>query len=88
MRELEDLDDIDKAILLACCDANKFSLKCHVSIPVILKKLENRLAPYFKKRFKKLCSDGFMVKHPVGHKTTYNLSKKGLKAGNQLKDNF
>jgi len=32
MKELEDLTETEKAVLLACCDANNFSLGSHVPI--------------------------------------------------------
>jgi len=37
MKELEDLTETEKAVLLACCDANNFSLGSHVPIEAIAK---------------------------------------------------
>lgn len=86
MKELEDLTEIERAVLLACCNANNFSLGSHVSIERIMRRLDKKIQrKYAKKDFKKLISNGFIVKHPTRGSMTYELSPKGLKAGNKLK---
>jgi predicted transcriptional regulator len=88
MKELEDLTDIEKAVLLACCDANGFSLGSHVPIEAIKRKLHNIQAKYLNKAEKKLLANGFIVRHPTRNQMTYQLTKKGLEAGNKLKEDF
>jgi len=89
MKELEDLTEIEKAVLLACCDANNFSLGSHVPIEAIKRRIggiegKNK-AKYINNVITKLLSNGFIIKKPTKNQTTYQLSKKGLEACNKLK---
>ena len=43
MKELEDLNAFEKAVLLTCCDANNYSLSSHVPIEAITKRLRKAL---------------------------------------------
>lgn len=88
MKELEELTDIEKAVLLACCNANKFSLSSHVPKEAIMRGLRNLPPKYRKKGFNVLLTNGFIIKKPTGGQKTYRLSTKGLKAGNRLKEDF
>ncbi len=85
MKELEDLKEDEKAVLLACCYANKFSLSSHVPIEGITKIIKTLPSTYVKKAIKTLLSNAFIIRSPTRGKMTYRLSKYGLKAGNKLK---
>ena len=83
MEELEDLNAIERSILLSCCDANKFSLGSHVPIEAIKRK--TKINPKDVKRIlKTLVSNCFISKHPTRGAMTYQLTKKGMIAGNQI----
>ncbi|MFX0104347.1 MAG: hypothetical protein ACFE75_02510 [Candidatus Hodarchaeota archaeon] len=84
MKELEDLNETEKAVLFACCDANNFSLKSRVPIEAIAKRVQIS-GKFFKKVIRLLLSNGFIREHPSGRKTTYELTRKGWKAGYKLK---
>jgi len=86
MKELDDLNTFEKSILLVCCDANNFSLRSHVPIEAIKRRIRNVPDKYIKKSIRILFSNGFIVKHPTGRsRNTIQHTKKGLKAGNLLK---
>ncbi len=87
MKELEDLDEDEKIVLLACYDANKGSLRSRVPIEAITRRIKILPSSYKKKAIKLLRSNGFIFKHPSGRKMTYQLTKKGLKAGYKLYKN-
>ena len=53
-------------------------------IKAITNKIKNMKPQYMKKAFKLLVSNGFLVKHPARRSTTYGLTPKGLKAGNEI----
>jgi len=88
MKELEKLTETEKSVLLACYDANNFSLSSHVPKEAIMRRLRNLNPKYRKKAFNVLLSSGFILKKPTGKKITYGLTKKGLTAGNRLKEDF
>lgn len=86
MKELEDLTETEKAVLLACCDANNFSLGSHVPIEAIAKRVQDYVSgKFFKKAIRVLLSNGFIIKHPTRGKITYSLSRDGRDAGYKLK---
>ena len=85
LKELEDLNEIERQILLICGDATKLSTNCHVPLKAIKIRLRNTHPKVFKKAFNTLRSNGFIIKHPVSRAgVTYKLSPKGLKAINTL----
>ena len=84
MKELEDLTDVQKTVLVAFCDANKWSLSSHIPKEAIKGKVKKLNPKRVKKAISVLVSNGFIMKHPTKHKITYQLSQKGLKGGNQL----
>lgn len=88
MTDLEDLSEDEKSVLLACCDANNFSLGSHVPKEAIMRKLQKLNPKYKKKAFNKLLSKGLIFKHPTKRQATYQLSKYGLNIGNNLKEDF
>lgn len=86
MKELKDLTETEKAVLLVCCNANNFSLGSHIPIEAIKKGVKKEIrSKYVKISIKKLVSNGFIIKHPTRGKITYQLSRKGLKSGYKLK---
>ena len=86
MKELEDLTEAERLVLLACCDANKFSLSSHVQLETITRRIKGLSGKYVKKVIKLLLSNGFIRLHPVGRsKKTYQLNRKGLNAGIQIR---
>ena len=88
MTDLEDLSEDEKSVLLACCDANDFSLGSHVPKEAIMRKLQKLNPKYRRKAFKKLLTKGLISKHPTKRQTTYELSRNGLQIGNKLKEDF
>ena len=88
MKELKDLTTIEQEVLLTFCDANNFSLGSHVPLEAVARRLRNLSSKLTKKTIKTLLSNGFIMKHPTRHNITYQLSKKGLQAGNQIESEF
>jgi len=88
MKDLKDLNRYQKIILSACCRANKYSLGSHRSIEIIRKKIKPEYHKYLKKAIKTLVSNGFLIQHPTGRKTTYELSPKGLNACNLINNDL
>lgn len=92
MLELGDLNNIQKTVLMTSYNVLNQSLSNHQTKQKILKSIVSnnpKLSKLTKKAFDKLVSNGFLSKHPTGKSTTYNLTLKGLKAGNKLlNDNF
>ncbi len=78
MINFEDLNSIDKAVLVACGIALNGSLSAHVTKQCIMKKVSKNLNPKHKKKsFDKLLSKGLIRKHPTGRSTTYELTREG-----------
>ena len=89
MKELEDLTDAEKSVLMRSYLTLEQSLKCHRPKLKILKKIVKMDPKLKKKAFDKLVSNEFLRKHPTRRSTTYELTKKGLKAANKhIRDNF
>ena len=89
MKELEDLTFAEKSVLARSYLTLDRSLHCHQPKLKILKKVVNMNPRLKKKAFDKLVSNGFLRKHPAGRSTTYELTKKGLKAADKhIRDNF
>ena len=85
MKELEDLNNLERSVLLACCNANKFSLGSHVSIEIIRRKTS--VNPKDVKRIlRMLISNGFISQHPTRGSMTYQLTKKGWIEGCQIQN--
>lgn len=85
MKELEDLTDTEKTVLLAFCDANELSLSSRVPIEAIAKRVQDIVSGrYLTKAKKTLLSNWFIKKHPSRRKMTYQLTRKGLDAGRRL----
>lgn len=89
MKELEDLTDVERSVLtMSYLTLNKSS-HCHQPKERILNKIVNINPKLKKKAFDKLVSNGFLRKHPTRRNTTYELTKKGLKAAyKHIGDNF
>ena len=89
MKELKDLTDAEKSVLIVSYFKLDKSLSCHQPKQKIFKGITN-IKPNLRNRaFKSLVSNGFLREHPTKGNTTYNLPLKGLKAANQhIRDNF
>ncbi len=86
MKELKDLNNVQKSVLMGFGYMNKFSLGAHNPKEPVIKKLNRKMNPkHVKKAFQFILSNGFIKKHPTCRKTTYELTEKGLKACNELK---
>ena len=89
MKELDELTEVEKSVLIVSSIKLNHSLKCHQPKQVILKGIINMNPKIRNKAFKSLVSNGFLVIHPTGRSTTYELTQKGLVAVDKLiKDNF
>ena len=66
------------------CQVLDYSLSAHVPKKAITNKIKGMHPKYLRKAFNSLVSNGFIVEHPAKRSTTYELSKKGLKAGTVL----
>lgn len=92
MLELQDLNNIQKTVLMTAYNVLNQSISSHQTKQKILKSIVTnnpKLSKLTKKAFDKLVSNEFLKKHPTRKSTTYNLTAKGLKAGNEmLKQNF
>ncbi len=91
MKEFEDLTQIELRILVRFCEANNYSLSSHVPIEAVNLKLKGENSKYIRHKYirraiEELRASGFIVKHPTGRQTTYNISKKGLRAGTILRN--
>ena len=89
MKELEDLTPAEISILVIAYNVLNHSLHDHRPKQMILKKIVNMNPQLKKKAFNSLISNGFLRKHPTGRNTTYELTKKGLKAADKhIRENF
>ncbi len=86
MKEFEDLTPLECRILLRFCKANNYSLSSHVPKEAVNLNIRGVHPKHIKRAVKLLISNGFITKHPTGRQTTYNLSIKGLRGGNILKN--
>jgi len=68
MKELEDLTDVQKTVLVAFCDANKWSLSSHIPLEAIKNKVRKLNPKRAKKAISVLVSNGFIMKHPLNIK--------------------
>lgn len=80
MKECEDLNSTEIAVLIICCDVCDNSLNCHVSREKITKKIQLK-KPI--KILKTLISSGFIVKHPTRGSMTYAITKRGIDCVNK-----
>ena len=89
MKELEDLTPSEKSVLTTAYHRLDSGLSSHQTKQKILKKVVNMNPRVKKKAFDKLVSNGFLRKHPAGRSTTYELTRKGLKAADKhIRENF
>lgn len=82
MKELDDLNEAEEVVLFIACQVLNYSLSAHVPKKAITNKIKNMHPKYLKKAFKSLISNGFLRLHPSGRNPTYQLTRKGMKAGN------
>ena len=92
MKELDDLNQMEKTVLLIFCYRVNFSLSAHLPRQGIVKNIGKSLAKgvkngkYVKKAFQELLKNRFIKSHPAGRNMTFDLTKKGLQAGIMLKN--
>ncbi len=86
MKDLGDLNRIERAVLLACCDANKDSKGSHAPIEAIKRSIKNLNQKQVRKVIKTLISSGFIREHPTRGGVTYNLNKKGIIACQTIRE--
>lgn len=82
MKECEELNSTELAVLTICCDVCDNSPNCHVSREKITKKVN------FKKPIKilqTLISSGFIAKHPTRGSMTYAITKDGINCVNKYR---
>ena len=89
MKELEDLTDAERSVLMMSYLTLGKSLHCHQPKESILNRIIKMDPKLKKKAFNKLITNGFLRKQPTGRSTTYELTRKGLKAADKhIRDNF
>jgi predicted transcriptional regulator len=77
--ERYDLEPTDIAVLIAAADTCYYTLGKHVAEQAILKRCNKNIkSKDIRKSFKKLCTQGLILKHPTGRNVTYNISREGL----------
>ncbi len=86
LKNLNDLTEFEQFVLLVCCIANKFSLSSHVPQEAVIKRIRNIDGKMIKKALKSLKSNDFIGLHPTKGGLTIQLTRKGLEAGNILKE--
>ena len=83
MKECEDLNSSEIAVLIICCDVCNNSTNCHRPREDIIKKVQLK-KPI--KILKTLISSGFVVKHPTSGSMTYAITRKGIDCVNRFKN--
>ncbi|MFG1546169.1 MAG: hypothetical protein AAE976_06690 [Thermoplasmataceae archaeon] len=84
---LSDLKEFDKAVMVAMCDAVNYSKSAHVPEGTVCRKFQSDLQGEAKKVLKKgLKKKGFITLHPTGGNPTYQLTDKGFRACQIIKD--
>ena len=80
---LEDLTPPEKSVLATAYHILHRSLSSHQTMQRILKKVVDINPKLKKKAFNELVSNMFLRKHPTKKSTTYELTRKGLKAADK-----
>lgn len=76
-----ELEEFEKAVLIAMCDAVNNSKAAHVPEGTVCRKFESDLQGNAKTVLKKkLKKDGYIALHPTGGNKTYQLTDKGFRA--------
>lgn len=83
MKTFEELNPYEKSVLLIWGKQLDYCTTAHHPIQKIKKKIHNVLPKLKDKDIRRinkiLLASGFILKHPTGRKTTYNLSREGLR---------
>jgi len=82
MKECEDLNSSEMALLIICCDVCDNSPNCHRPREDIIKKIQLKKPM---KILKTLISNGFVIKHPTSGSMTYAITKKGIECVNRFR---
>ncbi|KKN58653.1 hypothetical protein LCGC14_0550200 [marine sediment metagenome] len=90
MKIFEELTPYEKSVLLIWGKELDFCMTAHYPIQRIKKKIKFTLPKLKNKDLtrinKTLMASGFILKHPTGRNTTYNLSREGLRCCEILKN--
>ena len=83
--DIDELNDLQKAILVSLCSATKGSKGSHLPKPAFMKKiqLQGRKAD---RALRELITLGYMKKHPTRGETTYELDERGFMVCRVLRD--
>ncbi|MCL5782794.1 MAG: hypothetical protein M1476_02655 [Candidatus Thermoplasmatota archaeon] len=85
--EGSELEEFEKAVLIAMCDAVNYSKAGHVPEGTVCRKFKSDLHGDVKTVLKKkLKKDGYIVRHPTGSNNTYQLTDKGFRACQIIND--
>jgi hypothetical protein len=83
--DIEELDNIQKAILVNLCSKTKGSKGAHLPKPYFMNKpqTQGRKAD---RALRELIALGYIKKHPTGGETTYELDERGFEACQKIRE--
>ncbi len=83
--DIEELDGIQKAILVSLCTKTKGSKEAHLPKPYFMNKpqIQGHKAD---RALRELIALGYIKKHPTGGETTYELDKRGFEACRKIRE--
>jgi hypothetical protein len=73
-----DSDPFAKSVLIAVADACDYSIHAHVPEGAILRKFKSHLQGDARNILKKLAKTPYILRHPTGRNTTFNITQDGL----------
>jgi predicted MarR family transcription regulator len=82
---IEDLNDIQKAILVSLCSKTKGSKEAHIPKPYFMNKhqIQGHKAD---RALRELIGLGYIKKHPTGGETTYELDERGFEVCREIRE--
>lgn len=83
--DIEELDNIQKAILVNLCSKTKGSKGSHIPKPYFMNKpqIQGRKAD---RALRELIALGYIKKHPTGSETTYELDERGFETCRKIRE--
>jgi predicted transcriptional regulator len=83
--DIEELDNIQKAILVNLCSKTKGSKGSHLPKPYFMNKpqTQGRKAD---RALRELIALGYIKKHPTGSETTYELDERGFETCRKIRE--
>lgn len=82
---IEDLNDIQKAILVSLCSKTKGSKEAHLPKPAFMNKPQIK-GHKADKALRELIGLGYIRKHPTGGETTYELDGRGFDVCREIRE--